>query len=132
METPCSGNITACFASTLQGCRHSVAELVPMGYKLWAAGDPPTLLQSSEILCRMDLYTDTNASEKLTASIFRIVFMTTLNIEAAGSSETLVRTLQSTRRQIPEDWTLHQHHPNNLRFHNNYPHVPCKTKNIKL
>jgi len=55
-----------------------------MGYQLWTTENPPTLFQKICKLVMMaifgnvmhtDMYTDTNASGKSIASIFRIVFI---------------------------------------------------------
>jgi hypothetical protein len=39
-------------------------------------------------------------------------------MEAIGSSETSVATQRTTRRHIPEDDTLHNHHCENLKSYN--------------
>jgi hypothetical protein len=48
-------------------------------------------------------------------TVFWIVAMIALMMEAVQTSETLVNTHQSTRRYNPEDGHLHSHRPGNLK-----------------
>jgi hypothetical protein len=52
------------------------------------------------------LVDSTNVLEESVASFLRI----TLNMEAAGKSETLVPIYQTTKDHIPEDSSPHGHH----------------------
>jgi hypothetical protein len=54
----------------------------------------------------------------LLACWFAEPISSTLNMEAICSSETSVATQQTTRRHIPEDDTLHNHHCENLKSYN--------------
>jgi hypothetical protein len=44
-----------------------------------------------------------------------LTFSSTLKMEAICSSETSVASQQTTRRHIPEDYTLHNHRCENLK-----------------
>jgi hypothetical protein len=79
-------------------------------------------MASSGMLCHVALVT-TNVSEEFSASIIRVtrigelrtrLAITTLMMEALGSSETSVLT-RSTWHNIPEDALLHSHRCENLK-----------------
>jgi hypothetical protein len=71
---------------------------------------------------RVDLYIGTNISEEA-AVVF--MFTSTQKMEAAGSSEILVRVYQTTRRHISEDSSVHSRRRENLklRFTSQFLHV---------
>jgi hypothetical protein len=51
---------------------------------------------------------------------FLLKFSSTLKMEAISSSETSVASQQTTRRYIPEDYTLHNHRCENLKSYLKY------------
>jgi hypothetical protein len=68
----------------------------------------------------------------LPARWFAELISSTLKMEAICSSETLVETLWTTRRHIPEDATLHHHHCENLKSYIVLLLFPLTTRGIDI
>jgi hypothetical protein len=72
---------------------------------------PDTLVR-----CHTPLILGCSLTEHSTCLLVGLLgFSSTLKMEALCSSETSVATQQTTRRHIPEDYTLHNHRCENLK-----------------
>jgi hypothetical protein len=61
------------------------------------------------------LYAEKSTEHLLSRWFLAELVSSTLKMEAICSSETSVDTQRTTRRYIPEDGTLHNHHCENLK-----------------